>query len=510
MRAVIYARYSSDSQREESIEGQIRECTEYAKRNNIELIGSYIDRALSARTDDRPDFQRMIADSSKGLFDIVLVWKLDRFSRDRFDSAHYKRILKKNNVRLISAKENISEGPEGIILESILEGYAEYYSAELSQKVCRGQHENAIKCLSNGGTPPVGYYIDKDQRKLAIDIHLAPVVQEIFTRYEHGERIKDIVKSLVERGIKNQMGNDFTGGAIGRILKNRKYIGEYKYGDVVIPDGIPKIISEELFERVQIRMKANSRAPAKAKATEEYLLTTKLFCGNCGRLLVGESGKGHMGTIYRYYKCGGAKRKKGCTLKAVKKEWIEYTVVQLTVSMVLQDTVIDRIADAIFRLQDEEDTMTPVIKQQLNNCETEIQNVMTAIRKGIITETTKTALDELETQREHLRTSLAQIQLERHKFTKEEIVAWISQFKNGDINDVSFQKEIIDVFVNSVYVYDDKLLLTFNYKDGTRTITLEEINTILSSDTSNCIQPEKRTLRFAKSFFQQDKSLGDL
>ena len=217
-----------------------------------------------------------------------------------------------------------------------------------------------------------------------------------------------------------------------------------------------------------------------------------------------------MGTIYRYYKCGGAKRKKGCTLKAVKKEWIEYTVVQLTVSMVLQDTVIDRIADAIFRLQDEEDTMTPVIKQQLNNCETEIQNVMTAIRKGIITETTKTALDELETQREHLRTSLAQIQLERHKFTKEEIVAWISQFKNGDINDVSFQKEIIDVFVNSVYVYDDKLLLTFNYKDGTRTITLEEINTILSSDTSNCIQPEKRTLRFAKSFFQQDKSLGDL
>lgn len=106
-----------------------------------------------------------------------------------------------------------------------------------------------------------------------------------------------------------------------------------------------------------------------------------------------------------------------------------------------------------------------------------------------ITETTKTALDELETQREHLRTSLAQIQLERHKFTKEEIVAWISQFKNGDINDVSFQKEIIDVFVNSVYVYDDKLLLAFNYKDGTRTITLEEINTILSSDTSNCIQP---------------------
>lgn len=492
LRAVIYARYSSDSQREESIEGQIRECTEYAKRNNIELIGSYIDRALSARTDDRPDFQRMIADSSKGLFEIILVWKLDRFSRDRYDSAHYKRILKKNNVRLISAKENISEGPEGIILESILEGYAEYYSAELSQKVRRGQHENATKCMSNGGTPPVGYYIDKDQHKLAIDIHLAPVVQEIFTRFEHGERIKDIVKSLVQRGIKNQQGNDFTGAGIGRILKNRKYIGEYKYGDVVIPNGIPKIIDEDLFERVQIRMRANQKAPAKAKANEEYLLTTKLFCGSCGRLMVGESGKGHQGNIYRYYKCAGTKKKLGCNRKAVKKDWIEQTVVKLTISMVLQSNVIDRIAEAIFHLQDKEDTMTPVIMQQLSLCENEIENVMNAIRKGIITEATKTTLEELEAQREKLRVSLAQIQLERHKFSKEEIVAWISRFKDGDVNDVAFQKEIIDVFVNSVYVYDDKLLLTFNYKDGTQTLTLEEINAALSSDIKDGIQPKPK------------------
>lgn len=117
MKAVIYARYSSDSQREESIDGQIRECTEYAERNGITILGSYVDRALSARTDDRPDFQRMIADSEKRLFDVVLVWKLDRFSRNRYDSAHYKHILKKNGVRVMSVKENISDGPEGIILE---------------------------------------------------------------------------------------------------------------------------------------------------------------------------------------------------------------------------------------------------------------------------------------------------------------------------------------------------------------------------------------------------------
>ena len=151
MKAVIYARYSSDSQREESIEGQIRECTEYAKRNDITILTSYIDRALSARTADRPEFQRMIKDSAKELFDVVLVWKLDRFSRDRYDSAHYKRILKKNGVKVVSAKENISDGPEGIILESMLEGYAEYYSAELSEKIHRGQRENALKGKNNGG-----------------------------------------------------------------------------------------------------------------------------------------------------------------------------------------------------------------------------------------------------------------------------------------------------------------------------------------------------------------------
>ena len=123
MKAVIYARYSSDNQREESIEGQIRDCRAYAEYNGIEIVGEYIDRAFSAKTDDRPDFQRMIADSAKKLFDVVLVWKLDRFARNRYDSAFYRYTLRKNGVRLISVKENISDGPEGIILESMIEGF---------------------------------------------------------------------------------------------------------------------------------------------------------------------------------------------------------------------------------------------------------------------------------------------------------------------------------------------------------------------------------------------------
>ena len=489
MNAVIYARYSSDRQREESIEGQIRECTDYAMRNNLTLIGTYVDRALSARTADRPDFQRMIADSAKGLFDVVLVWKLDRFSRDRYDSAHYKHVLKKNGVRVISIKENISDGPEGIILESMLEGYAEYYSAELAQKIRRGQHDNAMKCMNNGGNTPLGYYVDKATGRLEVNPETAPYVQELFARYADGERLTVLQAEMEERGLRSRRGNAYTVSVLSNLLKNRKYIGEYKYGDVITPDGIPAIIDKELFERVQMRMAANKKAPARAKAEEEYLLTTKLYCGDCGRLMAGESGKGCKGIVYHYYKCSGAKRRLGCKKKAIKKHWIEETVVKLTVSKVLTDEAIDRIADAILVMQEQGDTMTPVLKQQLQQCEAEIRNVMKAIRQGIITETTKECLEDLETQRDSLKASILQLQLERRKFTKEEIVEWISKYKYGNINDLDYRKEIIDTFVNSVFVYDDKLVLTYNYKDGTETLTLQEIESVLSSNLTSMCPP---------------------
>ena len=179
MKAVIYARYSSDNQREESIEGQIRECTAFAEKNNITILRHYIDRAFSAKTDNRPEFQNMIKDSGKRLFDMIIVWKLDRFARNRYDSARYKAALKKNGVKVVSATEVISDGAEGIILESVLEGYAEYYSADLSEKVVRGMTENALKCKYNGGTRPIGYLIDDDQC-FQIDPLTAPFIREAF------------------------------------------------------------------------------------------------------------------------------------------------------------------------------------------------------------------------------------------------------------------------------------------------------------------------------------------
>ena len=493
MKAVIYARYSSDSQREESIDGQIRECTEYAERSNITILASYIDRALSARTADRPEFQRMIRDSEKGLFDTVLVWKLDRFSRDRYDSAYYKHILKRNGVKVISAKENISDGPEGIILESMLEGYAEYYSAELSQKIRRGQTENAMKCKNNGCPAPLGYRVNQDSQKLEVDPLTAPIVREIYTRYASEERMCDIQSALNERGLKTDKGKPFTIGRLHMILKNRKYIGEYKYGDVVIPNGIPAIIEQDLFERVCIKMEANKRAPARAKADEEYLLTTKLFCGSCGRLMAGESGISNTnGNKYRYYKCSGAKRHLGCKQKPLRKQWIERIAVLLTVEKVLNDRTIERIADAIVEMQEEEDTLIPALERQLKECEKGITNLLNAIQAGILTVSTKERLEQLEAQREALETSIAQVQMERHKVSKEDIVQWISQYKYGSIDDKEYQKEIIDIFLNSIYVYDDRIVFTYNYRDGTETLTLKEIEVAFGSDLKMMSPPKER------------------
>ena len=245
MTAVIYARYSSDNQREESIEGQIRECTAYAEKNGFTVVKHYIDCAISAKTDNRPQFQQMIKDSERGIFDVIIVWKLDRFARNRYDSARYKTQLKRNGVKLVSATEVISAGPEGIILESVLEGYAEYYSADLSEKVVRGMTENALKGIYNGGTIPFGYMID-ETRHYQPDPLLAPYVEQTFQKYADGVTMTDLRDWLKAHNIKNSMGGEMSYNTIQRMLSNRRYIGELRLRDVVQPNAIPALVSGEL------------------------------------------------------------------------------------------------------------------------------------------------------------------------------------------------------------------------------------------------------------------------
>lgn len=496
MKGVIYARYSSDNQREESIEGQLRECKEYAERNDITILGTYIDRALSAKTDNRPEFQHMIKESAKGLFDVVLVWKLDRFARNRYDSARYKNLLKKNGVKVISARENISEGSEGIILEAMLEGYAEYYSAELSEKVIRGLTDNALKCKYNGGTVPMGYYID-EQQYYQIDPKTAPVVLEMFTKYSEGATMQELVNLLNSRGMRSIRGGKITLNIMNHLLKNRRYMGEYSYRDVVKENGIPAIVPKELFERVQERLAKNKKAPARHKAEDDYLLTTKLYCGKCGSFMVGESGTSHTMKVHRYYRCVNTKKKKLCDKKAVKKDWIEDLVVNYTMKAIMNDEVMERLIDTLMELQKKESTDLPLLKKQLAETEKGINNMLNAIQAGIFTPSTKQRLDELEETKSQLEVSILQEEMHKPLLTREQIAFFIYRFRKFDVTKREQRQRLIDSFVNAVYLYEDKIILTFNYKDGSKTITLAEVE---GSDLSvlGAPKPPRRLLLYGR------------
>lgn len=333
MNGVIYARYSSDNQREESIEGQIRECKIYAERKGIEIVGEYIDRALSARTDNRPDFQRMIKDSYVKGFESVIVWKRDRFGRNRYDVLKYSTILKKNGCKLLSATENISEGSDGVILASVLDGVNEAYSIDLSEKVRRGEKENVLNGKGNGGQTPFGYTL-KDSHYV-INEKEAEVVRFAFSEYANTSiTINGLTVLLKNKGIVNKRGVYFPHGSVSHMLGNRKYIGEYSWGETANSNCLPSIISKEVFDLVQTKREKNRRIPQVYQSDSEYILTTKLVCGTCGSFMIGDSTNKTKsnGKLYRYYTCTKQKHGQKCSKKKVSKDAIE----QLVVSTLLE------------------------------------------------------------------------------------------------------------------------------------------------------------------------------
>ena len=506
MKAVLYARYSSDSQREESIEGQLRECTAFAEKNGITILRHYIDRAFSAKTDNRPEFQNMIKDSNKKLFDMVIVWKLDRFARNRYDSARYKAQLKKNGVKVVSATEVISEGAEGIILESVLEGYAEYYSADLSEKVIRGMTDNALKCKYNGGTLPIGYVIDEDQR-FQIDPLTSPYILEAFKQYDEGATMTEIRDWLNAKSVKNTRGQTLTYNSVQHLLNNRRYIGEFKYRDVIVPDGIPAIVPIDLFERVQEKLAKNKKAPARHKAEDDYLLTTKLFCGHCGAYLCGESGTSRSGVVHHYYKCVTVKKKRGdCHKKAVRKQWIEDLVVKSTMEMLNDDHAIEAIVSMLMDLQERENINLPLYEQQLSEVNVGINNLLNAIQQGILTKSTKARLEELENSRDELENKIALEKLAKPKVSAEFMTFWLHRFRKLDVTKKEHRQMLIDAFINAIFLYDNKMLITFNYKEGTKTITFDDVEKeapdgASGSDLDCCGAPSRSKLYIACSDF---------
>lgn len=510
MIGVIYARYSSDNQRDESIDGQVRECMAFAKKNDIQIIETYIARALLAKTDNRPDFQRMIKDSAKKKFDIILLWKLDRFARNKYDSAHYRHILGKNNVKIVSATEQISDGPEGILLTSLLEGMAEYYSAELSEKVVRGLTENALKCKYNGGTLPIGYNVDSEQF-YQVDPLTAPIVLKAFTEYAGGSTMQQITDMMNLNGIRTKRGGKISIDSVTRMLHNRKYIGEYKYRDVITPGGIPAIVPEELFNKVQDRKAQTKKAPAKHKAEDEYLLTTKLYCGKCGCFMVGESGTSHTNKVHHYYRCVGAKNHKGCDKKTVKKDWIENLVIDEIRKFLLDDELMNKLADSVMELQSKENFVLPVLQKQLKEVQKGIDNFMNAIQMGIITASTKERLEELEKQKSELSVQIMKEEMTQPTLTKEQILFWLEKLRKLNPQKLEHRRKLIDSFINAIFLYDDRIVITFNYKDGTKEVRFKDLEESgLGSDLTALAAPRKKPLLStrAKEVFLFDISLS--
>ena len=283
----LYARYSSHKQNSTSIEAQILEITAYAERLGYTIVEQYIDMAISGKSDDRPEFLRMIEDSSKGKFSRILVYSLDRFARNRYDSARYKAKLKKNGIKVLSAKENISDDPAGIVMEGVLESMAEYYSVELAQKVNRNMCLNAEKGQFNGGKPALGYKLeiqdfgDYKKKVLVIDENTAPIVKKVFEMRANDVPVKDIIDFLNKNGYKNSRNRPFNKNSLQHLFNNKKYIGINTYGEKEFPNAVPRIIDDELFEKVQNIKEKYKHSPGIKKATERYLLTGKIFCGHC-------------------------------------------------------------------------------------------------------------------------------------------------------------------------------------------------------------------------------------
>lgn len=453
----LYMRYSSDKQTEQSIEGQLRELVAYCKQHKYRISAIYVDRAISAHAnmEKRPAFQRMLADSAHSDWTIVMVYKLDRFSRRREDSAVAKMRLRKNGCTVESAKEAISKAPEGVILESLLEGLAEYYSAELSQKVKRGMRESAQKGLSTGGCIPLGY--KSENKKIVADPVTAPLVQEIFQRYVAGATIASICKDFNARGIRTTKGAKFTHASFNTLLRNKKYIGTYTYGDIEKEGAVPMIIDTELFEAAQVRLGKQAHKAGKEKAKVPYLLSGKMFCGHCGSLMVGECGRSKTGAMHYYYTCSNRKRRQGCTKKAMRKDWIEGIVADSARAM-LTDEVIDYVATQAEKQSEQairETTSIPMIQQQIKDVETKIKNLTAAIESaGASAVSLVTRISELEAQRKDLERAMQNENKSVIRLTKPMVTYWLEQVraKSEAVGDQNAM--LLDMLVNSVTVWD--------------------------------------------------------
>lgn len=478
--AVVYARFSSHSQGEQSIEGQLAAAETYAAARGYTIIHEYIDRAMTGRNDNRDEFQKMLSDCAKGQFQIIIVWKVDRFGRNREEITFNKYRAKKHGVRVEYVAESVPDSPEGVILESVLEGMAEYYSLQLSQNIRRGVRENAKKCRYAGGRIPLGYKLNAD-REFVVDPDTAPLVRRIFDMYAEGQTMPEIIAQLNREGLHTGQGRPYTKNSLRTLLKNEKYIGifDFNNGEIRVEDGVPAIVDKDTFYKAQKLLTLNQRAPAARWTKADYLLTGKLFCGSCGAPMTGECGTSRTGTRYEYYSCSNHKQRKGCKRKSIRQDWIEKYVLDQAVGLIMDDEVIQFITDGVweyYTAQDQQREKIKTLETQLRDVEKAMNNLLRAVENGLpYTDMTKNRLAELDTQRTALNAALAETNLESgFHLQKEHIQFFLEQFRELDYTDRAAQHRLIDVFVNSIYLNDDELTVNFNFSGDSAQIVFAD------------------------------------
>ena len=492
--AVIYARYSCDAQTEQSIEGQLRVCEEYAQKNDILILDTYIDRAMTGTNDMRPDFQRMIRDSAKRQWTYVIVYKLDRFSRNKYEATVHKNTLKNNGVKVVSAMENIPDSPEGIILESLLEGMNQYYSAELAQKVRRGMRETRLKGNYQGGALPYGYVAS--EKKVIIDEEKAEVVRFIFEQFANGVFVREIIETLTANGILHK-GKPFPMNTIYGILKNEKYSGTYMLGDEVVDKIYPPIISQEVFARV--RAKVNANKYGKRSVAVVYLLRHKMKCGYCGESIIAECGTSHQGDRRYYYKCHGRKNlRNGCRQKAFRKETLEKFVLDAILEELKKPHNIERITKGLLALQESQiktSSTLGILEKERKQNENAIENIMSAVERGFYTATANKRMRELEERQSELDRLII---IERSKMQVKVSAEEIRAFYEAALLQES--QMLINYLVKEIIVYDDEIHIYFNSPlqtspDDSQGFSLCDKETVIPVYIQNSLETRLKPIR---------------
>lgn len=476
--AIIYARYSSHNQRDVSIEQQIEACRKHAAELGLTITDTYEDRAISGRTDNRPAFQRMMHDAENGRFSYVLAWKSNRMGRNMMQAMVNESRLMDCGVKVYYAEEDFDDSAAGRFALRSMMNVNQFYSDNLAEDVRRGLMDNANKCMANG-RQPLGYKRGEDG-KVVVDEPAAAIVREVYARVASGELFTDIARDLNRRGIKTADKGEWNKNSFHRLCSNEKYRGIYIYGDVRIEGGIPSIIDDTLWYKVQeaLRVKKLKRNGRHRPGEDDYLLTGKLRCGKCGGYMIGMSGRSKTGDIHYYYACQNRRVGHTCDKKNIRRDIIEPAVAQAIKEYCLTDDAIEWIADKTIEYWEEADRNLQLdsIEGDLAAVQSSISNVMKAIEMGVVTETTRDRLIELEKQRTDLKSKLALAKEEVIHVDRKKLISSLLLFRNGDIHDRQYQEDLFNTFLISVYVYDDDdnghLKLIFNAFGENNTVDL--------------------------------------